>query len=68
MWEALQAYVLSRGIGAGNRVEVRVADAARDQAHEHLTSPRPVELHRLDLGWSPELLEHRRTNLQGREA
>ena len=50
-------------IHAGSRVEIRVADAARHQAHQHLarTGIRKIEL--LNHQGLAELLQHRRTHL-----
>ena len=48
---------VSRGIGAGCGVQVRVADAARLQAHQHLARARLLELHLLHLERRSELLQ-----------
>ena len=50
-------------VGAGRGVEVGVADAARDEAHEHLAGLRLRERHLLDDERRPELLQHRGPNL-----
>ena len=49
-------------VGAGRRVEVGVADAAGEQAHEHLAGAGPGELDVLHGQGRPELLEDRSTN------
>ena len=53
-------------VGAGRRVEVGVADAAGEQAHEHLAGTGPGELDVLHGQGRPELLEDRSTNSHGR--
>src|SRR5262245_19300462 len=50
---------VARRVGAGGRVEIRVADAARGQADEHLPFPRLLQLDLLDGERLPELLQHR---------
>ena len=50
-------------VGAGRRVEVGVADAARDEADEHLARARLRELDLLHDERPAELLEHRGANL-----
>ena len=53
-------------VGAGRRVEVGVADAARDEADEHLTRARLGELDLLHDERPAELLEHCGANLHAR--
>ena len=53
---------VARRVGAGRRVEVGVADAAGEQAHEHLAGTGPGELDVLHGQGRPELLEDRSTN------
>src|SRR5207244_410952 len=52
-------------VGTRGRVEVRVADAAGDQADEHLTGFRLGEIELLDLERLAEPLEHRGADLHG---
>ena len=47
-----------RRVGAGRRVEIRVADPACDEPDEHFACLRLGELHVLDREWCPELLEN----------
>src|SRR4051794_13197561 len=54
---------VTRGIGAGRGVEVGVADAARDEADEHLARVRLGELDLVHGERLPELLEHGGTDL-----
>src|SRR5439155_21937195 len=51
------------GIGAGGRVQVGVADTARDEAHEDLACFRLSQVDLLDLERPAELLEHRGPDL-----
>ena len=51
------------GVGAGRGVEVRVADAAGDQADEHFTCLRLLERDLLDDERRPELFQHCGPNL-----
>ena len=50
-------------VGARGGVEVGVADAARDQPHEHLAGLRLRQVELLHLERGPELLEHRGADL-----
>ena len=54
---------VARGVGAGGGVEVGVADAAGDEADEHLAGPRLGQLDLLDRERLPELLQHRGAHL-----
>ena len=53
-------------VGAGGGVEVRVADAAGDEANENLARPRLGEVDLLDDERPAELLENRSADLHGR--
>ena len=57
---------VARRIGARRGVEIGVADAAGDEADEHLTRPRLREIDLLDDERLPELLEHCCANLHVR--
>jgi hypothetical protein len=46
-----------------DRIEVRMAHAARVESHEHLVPPRRRELELLDVVWAPGLLEDGRADL-----
>src|SRR3954447_24406279 len=63
---AEHGWCIAGGVGAGSRVEVGVADAAGDEAHERLARARLVELDLLDFERSSEVLEHRGADLHGR--
>ena len=59
---------IARGISAGGGVEVGVADAAGDQADEHLAGAWLGEIDLLDGERGAELLEDCCTDLHGRRA
>jgi hypothetical protein len=50
-------------IGTGRRVEIRVADAARDEPDQDLAGLRVRQVHLLDHQRLAELLQHRRAHL-----
>jgi hypothetical protein len=53
---------VARGVGAGGRVEVGVADTAGNEANQHLPRSRLGELDLLDSERLAELLQHRRAH------
>ena len=55
-------------VGAGGRVEVGVADAARDEPHEHLARARLGEVDLLNRERRTELLEHGGADLHARRS
>jgi hypothetical protein len=59
---------VARRIGAGGRVEVGMADAARDEPDEHLARLRLGEIDLLHRQWCAELLEHRGADLHPRDS
>jgi hypothetical protein len=54
---------VARRVGAGRRVQVRVADAARDEADERLAGLRLGQVELLHLQRAAELLQHRGADL-----
>ena len=55
-------------VGAGGGVEVGVADAARDEPHEHLARLRLGEVELLHLERRAELLQHGGADLHRRDS
>ena len=55
-------------VGARGRVEIGVADAARDEPDEHLAGPRLGEVELLHLERRAELLEHGGADLHARDS